>query len=252
MDASYDKFFYARLDDIVSQTEKNGVCNFSDFFDERQCAEAENWCLRNTGSLMYTLWGGFSDASRKMLAVYPDYYEDYIMEDFPFICLTFTYRKEDRLTHRDFLGTFMGMRLRREIIGDIIVGEGMTQVFVTDVAGKLISATVSKIGCTGVKCFTDRPFEMEVKQEFRTLSGTVASLRLDCVVSFATGLSREKSAVLIRSDKVEVNHFPVKSVSAEVRNSDIISIRGYGKFILSESGELTRKNRIHIILKKFV
>lgn len=252
MDASSDKFFYARLGDIVSQTEKNGVCNFSDFLDERQCAEAENWCLRNTGGLMYKLWGGFPDASRRMLAVYPDYYEDYIMEDFPFICLTFTYRKEDRLTHRDFLGTFMGMRLRRDIIGDIIVGEGITQAFVTDVAGKLISSTVSKIGRTGVKCFTDRPFEMEVKQEFRTLSGTVASLRLDCVVSFATGLSREKSAVLIRSDKVEVNHFPVRSVSAEVRNSDMISVRGYGKFILSESGELTRKNRIHIILKKFV
>lgn len=252
MDASSDKFFYARLGDMVSQTEKNGVCNFSDFLDERQCADAGQWCLHNTGGLMYTLWGGFPEASRRMLAVYPDYYQDYIMEDFPLVCLTFTYRKEDKLTHRDFLGTFMGMRLRRDIIGDIVVGEGITQAFVTDVASKLISTTVSKIGRTGVKCFTDRPFEMEVKQEFRTLSGTVASLRLDCVVSFATGLSREKSALLIRSDKVEINHFPVKSVSAEVRTDDVLSIRGYGKFILSESGELTRKNRIHITLKKFV
>lgn len=252
MEVSSDKFFYARLGDIVSQTEKNGVCNFSDFLDERQCAEAEKWCKRNTGGLMYTFWGGFPDASRKMLAVYPDYYEDYIMEDFPFMCLTFTYRKDDRLTHRDFLGTFMGMRLRRDIIGDIIVGEGMTQAFVAEVAGKLISTTISKIGRTGVKCFIDRPFEMEVKQEFRTLSGTVASLRLDCIVGLATGLSREKSAVLIRSDKVEINHFPAKSVSEEIISGDVLSVRGYGKFVLSEVGGITRKNRIHIILKKFV
>ncbi|MDE6781725.1 MAG: RNA-binding protein [Ruminococcus sp.] len=252
MDSSSDKFFYARLGDMVSLTEKNGVCSFSDFLDERQCAETEKWCIHNTGGLMYTFWGGFPDASRRMLAVYPDYYEDYIMEDFPLVCLTFTYRKEDRLTHRDFLGTFMGMRLRRDVIGDIVVGEGITQAFVTDVAGKLISTIISKIGRTGVKCFTDRPFEMEVKQEFRTLSGTVASLRLDCVVSFATGLSREKSALLIRSDKVEVNHFQAKSVSAEVRTNDVLSIRGFGKFILSGTDGLTRKNRIHITLKKFV
>lgn len=252
MDSSSNKFFYARLDDIVNQTEKNGVCHFSDFLDERQCAEAEKWCLHNTGGLMYTLWGGFPDAKRKMLSVYPDYYEEYIMQDFPLKCITFTYRKEDRLTHRDFLGTFMGMQLRRDIIGDIVVGEGIAQAFVTDVAGKLISATVSRIGRTGVKCYDDRPFQMEVKQEFRTLSGTVASLRLDCVVSMATGLSREKSSVLIRSGKVEVNHFPVESVSAEVRDSDVLSIRGYGKFILSGEGGMTRKNRIHIILKKFV
>ncbi|MCM1506482.1 MAG: YlmH/Sll1252 family protein [Ruminococcus flavefaciens] len=252
MNNSDDKFFFARLSDMLSQCERNTTSVFSDFLDERQSAQAEEWCSRNVGHLQYKLWGGYENAGRKMLAVYPDFYEDYIMEDFPLQCITFTYRKEDRLTHRDFLGTFMGMRLKREIIGDIVTGEGMTQAFVTDVAGKLILATVAKIGRTGVKCTGERPFEMEVRQEFRTLSGTVASLRLDCIVSLATGMSREKSALLIRSDKVEINHFPAKSVSAEVHAGDTLSVRGYGKFILSEVGETTRKNRIHIILKKFV
>lgn len=251
MNTSCDKFFFARLDDMVSQAEKYGI-SFSDFLDERQCAEAEKWCLKNTGNLMYSFWGGYPESMRKMLAIYPDYYQDYVLQDFPIKCVTFTYRKEDKLTHRDFLGTFMGMQLKRNVIGDIVVGDGMTQAFVSDVASKLIAITISKIGRTGVKCFIDRPFEMQVRQEFRTLSGTVASLRLDCVVSFATGFSREKSAMLIRSDKVEVNHILAKSVSAEVNVSDIISVRGYGKFILSEVGELTRKKRIHIVLKKFV
>lgn len=252
MNNSDDKLFFARLSDMVSQCEKNSTCIFSDFLDERQSAQAENWCRHNAGGLLYKLWGGHENAGRKILAIYPDFYADYIMEDFPFQCLTFTYRKEDKLTHRDFLGTFMGMRLKRETIGDIIVGEGMAQVFVTNIAGKLISATVSKIGRTGVKCSDEKPFEMEVRQEFRTLSGTVASLRLDCIVSLATGLSREKSAMLIRSDKVEINHFATESVSAEVNSGDIFSVRGYGKFLLYEVGGNTRKNRIHIIMKKFV
>lgn len=252
MDASSDKFFYARLSDIVSRCERSGTGCFSTFLDERQCAEAEMWCSRNTGEFMYTLWGGHKDAGRKMLAVYPDYCEDYIIEDFPFKCLTFTYRKEDKLSHRDFLGTFMGMRLKREVIGDIITGEGIAQVFVTDVAARLISATVSKIGKTGVKCFDDRPFEMEVKHEFVNISGTVASLRLDCIVSLAAKLSRENAARLIRSEKVEVNHFTAESVSAELHKGDILSVRGCGRFILSDIGSPTKKDRIHISLKKFV
>ncbi|MCM1133226.1 MAG: YlmH/Sll1252 family protein [Ruminococcus flavefaciens] len=252
MNVSSDKFFFAKLGDLVSRAERNGVCGFSDFLDERQCAEAELWCRRNAGSLRYKFWGGFSEASRKMLAVYPDYCEDYILEEFPFMCVTFTYRKEDKLTHRDFLGTFMGMRMKREIIGDIVVGEGIAQAFVTDVAGKLISTTVSKIGRTGVKCFTDRPFELEVKQNFAEISGTVASLRLDCVVALAMNVSREKASAFIRADKVDVNHFTASSVSGELKEGDILSIRGCGRFILSGINGFTKKNRLHIVLKKFI
>lgn len=252
MNNSDDKFFFARLSDMLSRCERNTTSVFSDFLDERQSAQAEEWCRRNAGGLLYKLWGGYENAGRKMLAIYPDFYSDYIMEDFPFQCITFTYRKEDKLTHRDFLGTLMGMKIRRDTIGDIIVGEGMAQIFVTEIVARLILATVSKIGRTGVKCSDAKPFEMEVRQEFRTLSGTVASLRLDCIVSLATGLSREKSAVLIRSEKVEINHFITESISAEVNSGDVLSVRGYGKFLLNEVGGNTRKNRIHIILKKFV
>ncbi|MDE5583465.1 MAG: RNA-binding protein [Ruminococcus sp.] len=252
MNGDSEKFFYARLRDMVNQCERNTAGVFSDFLDERQSAQAEEWCRRNTGGLGYRLYGGYDKAMRKMLAVYPDYYEDYIDEDFPMRCVTFTYRKEDKLTHRDFLGTFMGMRLKRETIGDIITGEGMAQVFMTEIASRLVMTTVAKIGKIGVKCYGDRPFEMEVKQEFTDINGTVASLRLDCIVSLATGKSRGDSATLIRSEKVEVNHFPVKSVSAEIRENDIISVRGFGRFILSEVGATTKKDRIHITVKKFV
>lgn len=252
MNSSDNKFFSARLADMVSWCERNDISVFSDFLDERQSVQAEEWCRRNAGGLLFKLWGGYDGAGRKMLAIYPDFYEDYIIESFPFQCITFTYRKEDKLTHRDFLGTLMGMNFRRDTIGDIVVGEGITQIFVTEIVARLVTATVSKIGRTGVKCSGEKPFEMEVRQEFRTVSGTVASLRLDCVTSLATGLSREKSAVLIRSEKVEINHFITESVSAEVNSGDIISVRGYGKFLLFEVGGSTRKNRIHIIIKKFV
>lgn len=252
MNGAEDKFFAARLGDIVKRSERDGLCCFSNFLDEKQCVEAQRWCQYNAGSLMHTLFGGFPDAKRRILAVFPDYYEDCITDEFPIKCLTFTFRRGDRLTHRDFLGTFMGLRLKRDVIGDIIVGEGIAQVFVTDIAARLIMSSVSKIGKTGVKIFDDRPFQLEVKQEFRNISGTVASMRLDCVVGLAAGVSRENAAKLIRSERVDINHLTASSVSQELHAGDVLSIRGCGRFILSDINGSTKKGRIHINLCKFI
>lgn len=252
MNEPSDKLFTAKLGDMASLCERNGAAVFSLFFDERQCAEAEAWCLHNTAGLKYKLWGGYEDARRKMLSVYHDYEEEYIIGEFPFVCLTFSYREEDKLTHRDFLGSFMALQLKREVIGDIVVSEGKTQAFVTEVAAKLISGSISKIGRVGVKLTDNVPFILENAQKFQEISGTVASLRLDCVVGLAAKLSREKAATLIRTDRAEVNHLPVSSVSHELRVGDILSIRGYGRFVLSEINGHTKKDRIHIIMKKYI
>lgn len=252
MNEAENKFFAARLGDIVKRSERDGVCCFSNFLDEKQCSEAERWCQYNAGFLLYTLFGGFPNAKRRILAVFPDYYENYIIESFPIKCLTFVFRREDRLTHRDFLGTFMGLRLKRDVIGDIIVGEGIAQVFVTDIAARLIMTVISKIGKIGVKVYDDRPFQLEVKQEFRNISGTVASMRLDCVVGLAAGVSRENAAKLIRSERVDVNHLTASSVSQELHAGDVLSIRGCGRFILSDINGSTKKGRIHINLCKFI
>ncbi len=252
MNNAEDKLFAARLDDMVSLCGRDCSAQFSNFLDERQCAAAEAWCSRNAGGLKYRLWGGFEEARRRMLAVYPDYCEDYILEEYPMKCLTFTYRKEDVLTHRDFLGTFMGMKLKRETIGDIVVGEGMAQVIASEVAARHIAGTVSKIGKVGVKVTDDAAFSMEIRQEFQVISGTVASMRLDCIVGLAAKVSRENAAKLIRSERVDINHFTVTSLSAELKEGDVISVRGSGRFILAGIDGQTKKGRIHINLRKYI
>ena len=252
MNEAEDRFFEARLSDMTDRCEKYGSPVYSSFLDERQCSLAEQWCRRNAGDSEYTFSGGYDGARRKMLAVYPAYCAGFAADEFPMKCLTITYRREDRLTHRDLLGSFMAQRLKREVIGDIIVGEGESQVFVTEVAANDIMTSVSKIGRVGVRIADDRGFELDASQKFKEMSGTVASLRLDCIVSLAADLSREKAAALIRADKVEVNHFPAASVSQELSVGDIISVRGSGRYILSGIDGLTRKGRIHIDLRKYI
>ena len=166
--------------------------------------------------------------------------------------MTFNYRKADSLTHRDFLGTLMGMRLRREAVGDIVVSEGKTQIFMTATVAGLVISTVGKIGRVGVKVTGDEPFSLEVKQEFRTINGTVSSLRLDSIVSLATGLSREKSSALVKSERVDVNHITQKSVSHILSAGDTVSVRGYGRFLLSDTDGVTKKGRIRVTVNKFI
>ena len=245
-----DGFFRARLEDMTEKSEKNGSFSFSRFLDEKQCAEAEMWCGKNIGSLCFMLYGGYSDAKRKMLCICPDYLKD--SAEFPIKCITFSFRKQDKLSHRDFLGALMSLNLKRETIGDIVTGEGTAQVFVTDTVSGTISAEVSRIGKTGVKCTDEKPFCMEVQQNFQSICGTVASLRLDCIVSLATGKSRENSAKLIRSEKTAVNCFTETSVSHEVREGDVISVRGFGKFILKSIDGSTRKDRLRVTVLKHI
>lgn len=252
MNSPEDKLFEAKLGDMTDRCERYASPVYSSFLDERQCILAQQWCQRNAGELGYSFSGGYEGARRKMLAVFPVFCADYVDNEYPMKCLTLTFRKEDKLTHRDILGTFMGQRLKREVIGDIIVGEGEAQTFVTDVAAKSLMSSVSKIGRVGVKLTDSKGFELDTEQSFKEIGGTVASLRFDCVVSLAANLSREKAAALIRADKVEINHFPASSVSQELKEGDTLSIRGSGRYILSSIDGLTKKGRIHINLRKYI
>ncbi len=252
MNDSEDKLLEAKLGDMADRCERYGCPVYSSFLDEHECVVAEKWCGGLSSDFGWILNGGFADARRKMLAVYPIYCSLPDEDDFPMKCLTFTYRKEDKLTHRDFLGSFMGQRLKREVIGDIIVSEGETQTFVTEVAAKAILDSVTKIGRVGVKITDDVDFRLDAEQKYKEISGTVASLRLDCIVSLAANLSREKAAALIRSDRVEINHFTAASVSQELKEGDILSVRGSGRYILYGIDGLTKKGRIHINLRKYI
>ena len=51
-----DKLFEARLGDMADRCERKGMAVFSGFLDERQCAEAEQWCRNNCGGMRYMLW----------------------------------------------------------------------------------------------------------------------------------------------------------------------------------------------------
>ena len=123
-------------------------------------------------------------------------------------------------------------------------------MFVHETAAELVSA-MDKIGKVGVSCERGVTRPLPVQQTKR-IETTVSSLRLDCIVSAAVNTSREKSASLVKSGMVNADFSPCLNVSAEVRQGMIISVRGSGRFRLSEISGETRKGRIRVVIEKFL
>ena len=223
---------------------------FSFFLDCRQSKIAKQ-VLDSLKFDNYKFFGGYDDAHRLVLGVFPPYY-NVSNNDFPVKGLTFTHRKCDVLTHRDVLGSLMSLKVSRECIGDIIISEGKTIVFVVDKILPLILENVHKIGKIGVK--TEIGFDLSdvaLEQKFSDINGTVASLRADCVIALAINKSREKVSQLIKSSGIFIDYEEIFSPSYEMCEGIGFSIRGYGKFLLGSVNGLSRKNRLHITIKKY-
>ena len=71
------------------------------------------------------------------------------------------------------------------------------------------------------------------QEKVKEIKTTVASLRLDAIVSSGFGISRTKAADAIKGERVQVNWQPAKGPSQEVRQGDVISLRGKGRMELA-------------------
>lgn len=235
-----DKLFLSKLDDAVYLSEKRRSAVFLSFMSERKQALAEEY-LRGMHAEHYRFFGGYENAERRMLGVF---YEE--EEPFPLEAVVFTFRKSDKLTHRDFLGALMSLGIERETVGDILVEDGRCVVFVKSELKDYITSQIFKIGRTGVKTEELREGELPQGRGFDENIYTVSSLRLDNVVAALAGLSREKTKTLILSGQAALNYTECTNISKQLSEGDVLSIRGKGKFVLHGVIGETKKHRIKI------
>jgi RNA-binding protein YlmH len=103
----------------------------------------------------------------------------------------------------------------------------------------------------GVEIDDDCEILLSAEQNFREITGTVASLRFDSVLSLALNRSRSRTAEIIGSGYAEVNFFPVSDKTYTMNKGDVFSARGFGKYRLEEISGITKKGRIHITVLKY-
>ncbi len=245
-----DELFIARVLDVSKQAEQRMIPKFTMFLDERQVYLADVQLRKNHCS-NYLFFGGYEGAQRQMLGVFPSYMEPDVLL-FPIAGLKFTYRREEQLSHRDFLGSFMALGVKREVIGDILVGEGQTVVCLYEKQFDYFTDQLKKVGRTGVLIQPAKLDEITYTPSFREITGTVASLRLDCVISLVAGISREKAVERIKAGLVMVNYVVVESPSFLLKGGNIFSIKGTGKFILKQEMHETKKGRLFLRINQYV
>ena len=244
-----DKLLAAKILDNVEISENKYSDRFTFFLDEHQQTVCRmvlaSVCFEN-----YIFYGGYENAQRCIIGLFAPYSTP-VSDAFPLKAFTFSYRKAYVLTHRDFLGCLMSLGIERSTVGDIIVSDGCTIVFVCDTVASLVSG-IEKVGKVGVKVTEGFDKQIIPEQKYQDINGTVASLRFDCVLSLALRISREKAADLIRSGLAELNYSVSVSTDTAVSNGDVFSARGYGKFRLDAVGNVTKKDRLFITVKKYV
>ena len=196
-----------------------------------------------------TLYGGFPEAERKIACFGNE--NEFGYEPHPpikIICIKPLSKKiSDDLTHRDFLGSLIGLGIKRETLGDIIITENVGYVFCLEGISQYILDNLFKVKHTSVSCEICDSIPQNALPKPKEEIVIVSSLRLDVGISGIYNISRSKSSALVEGEKVFINGRLVTSSSKSIELGDTISVRGYGRFRYKEILGDTRKGRMRIL-----
>lgn len=239
----------SRIGDACRICENSSFPKFVGFLRPEETAIAEKTAEKFKADFVF--YGGYEDAERIFFGVFPDWCDE-PYKLFPIVPLTFTYRRADTLTHREFLGSFMSLGITRETVGDILIEEGRAVVFFTKEVAPYVKEQIRKISNVGVEISEGFFGELPGKTGFLEISYTLSSARLDCVVASLAGTSRSEAADMIENKLVTVNSICCEKTVTLVRKADKISIRSKGKFIIESIDEKTKKGRLKLKAKKYI
>ncbi len=199
----------------------------------------------------FTFFGGYDGATRKQLCFLPDWMD---APEGTLRALKCSWYHTEQVSHRDLLGSLMGLGITRESVGDILPDEDDHQAFLLtlDTTATYLLQQWRQAGRVSIQVEEIPLEELSIpEQSFVERRDTVSSLRLDSVVSSAFNIARGKAQDAIAAGKVHINSLPCDKSDRTVTQGDIITLRGLGKSELTTVGGTTKKGRISIIIKRY-
>ena len=250
-----DRLLLAKVLDRAEQAQNRNVPTATDFLSPQQQMLALD-LLRLVGipESSYVCTGGYDGAERKLMLFLPDWLEAEDAEtQSPIRCLRAAFHTEYTLTHRDFLGSLMGLGIVREKTGDILVGPDSADLLVLESVADFLLQSWDSAGRAKLTVTAIDPGYIHIPEvKCQEVRDTVSSLRLDAVASTGFRMARGKAADLIASGRVQVNWRECTKPDKLLSAGDTVSARGFGKFELTEVGGVTRKGRTSIVLKRYI
>lgn len=251
-----EQFFIKRMNELADMA----IYQYRPIFTEFLTLYESSIIFSNVESLASVSvqsWGGYKEAERRLFCFSP---MDFLpsKEEFPISCVHIFPKNQkfaSPLSHRDFLGAILNLGIDRKKTGDILVNEKEAWLFCKSEIATFLIEYLKKVKHTCVFCENITQSELSSKifyPKIQIIKGFVSTLRLDTVISLAFHSSRNHMAEYIHAKKVFINGKLVAENSIKIKENDLISVRGVGKFrYIGIEGE-SKKGRLVIKIEKYV
>lgn len=259
MNSKKDEVFFSRLEDL-KRCAVRGSLGVSAFFTPQEAFFAEAYLKRSGMQCLF--FGGYEDAERKKCYILPEFIETVenagaLLEygySLDIDALSITGSPFESLSHRAILGAVLALGVERDRIGDIVLrDEHSAALFCESKMTDFFLSNLDRIGRDKVCVRRADLNSLDLpERRFLQISDTVASARLDCIVSALCSLSRERAKERIESMLVELNYDVEDRPDREVVAPAILSVRGVGKFKILSVSDKTKKGRYRLIAEKYL
>lgn len=255
-----DKLLVAKLFDKIEFVSSRNKIEYTDFLDMRQRQLLEK-VLKDIKFSNYTAFGAYKTAERTLITIYPEKLENIFEEEkfdynsiFGSIRITLPNELKGMYSHRDYLGAIIKIGMKREKVGDIKVSKDGADIIVLKENEKHI-----KEGLKELTRFSKAEFksikieELNVEEpKIQILNIIIPSMRIDSIVSEVIKTSRAKAIGIIKEERVFVNHELVTKASKELKENDLITVRGKGRFKVGKVLNQTRKGNLVVEIEKSI
>ena len=240
-----------RLLDLIESLMKTRKFRLSAFLDPYGQEIAETICAGCDG-IRLDFSGGYAGAERqRALLCHRDFAGT--PGGYEIACISAAWNGQfAHLLHRDVLGAVMGLGIDRSSIGDILVASDTAKIICDMKIADFLCENLTAIGAVHVAAERAELEEIAPREErTKEIRATVASLRLDAIVAAGFGISRSRAADDISSDKVKLNWQSAGSASKNIRQGDVLSMRGRGRVEVTEVRGQTKKGRTVVVLHRY-
>lgn len=253
-----DKILLAQILDKIEFSKQREKIEYTDFLDMYQVALVKNF-MKKIDFENYILFGGFENAERKVLILYPEKYNINMIEKnyskiMKVIRINLNEEEKGMYSHRNYLGGIIKLGMKREKVGDILVSDDGADILVKNETSEVLKqnlGTLTRFENAKIEIVElDNLREQEIKVEEMKI--IVPSLRLDNFVSDLAKTSRSKAVQIIDSERVFINGQNETKASKQVKLGDVITIRGKGRFVVKEFSGTTRSGRTVVTVEKYV
>ncbi|MRH42181.1 RNA-binding protein [Aquibacillus halophilus] len=244
---------HAFIDQVLSwrdNVQQNYQVKVSDFLNPREQKIFTSIIGKNE-DYTWGLFGGGADTERRRAVLAP-FYEEISIDDYGITLLEARYpTKFITLEHRDVLGAFLSMGIKRKKLGDLVVQNGIIHIIVSSEIDTYVKLNLKEIKKSKVT-FEDVPLKnlLSENETWESQATTVTSLRLDVIIKEIYNISRQSAATYIQKGLVKVNFKIVENPAFQLEESDLISLRGKGRSKLKEIQGLSKKEKWKITTEK--